>query len=193
MAQKRIQRLPDRCIMRRWRRDIIRPHLKKLFPGGYPTVTDQLKKYNELKKWFDKVCDVALDSDVKIQDFKNVMKARLAAYLNWNDDMVVLEVDGDGSDDDDSTYIINPREAHPRGRPLINRYRGARSNIFRRGGGQGFSDRTGGDNNGGNRGGKRRGRSTRTSTRGGGVGGGRSSGRNSRSSGSGDVETDQLV
>ncbi|KAK4371507.1 hypothetical protein RND71_010982 [Anisodus tanguticus] len=57
------------------------------------------------------ICDVALDSDVKIRDYKNVMKARLAGYLNWKDNMIVPHVGGNDSDDDDLTYIRNPRDS----------------------------------------------------------------------------------
>ncbi|XP_060210309.1 protein FAR1-RELATED SEQUENCE 5-like [Lycium barbarum] len=64
MRHKRIQKIPDWYILRRWRRYVIRPHLKKFFPGGYPTMTDEFKKYNMLKKWFDRICDVALENEL---------------------------------------------------------------------------------------------------------------------------------
>ncbi|KAF3623533.1 hypothetical protein FXO38_30697 [Capsicum annuum] len=43
-----------RYILRRWRRDIVRPHLSKFFPGGYPTMTDEYPVYNGIKKWLDR-------------------------------------------------------------------------------------------------------------------------------------------
>ncbi|XP_060202792.1 protein FAR1-RELATED SEQUENCE 5-like [Lycium barbarum] len=123
MSRKRIDIIPDWYIIRRWRRDVVRPHLRKFFSGGYPTMTDEFK------------------SEVKIRDFKNVMQARLAAYLDWDDDMLVPDVGGDDSDDDNFTYIRNPRETRPRGRPPINRRRGGCENVFRRGGGPGYRAR----------------------------------------------------
>ncbi|KAK4362902.1 hypothetical protein RND71_018143 [Anisodus tanguticus] len=90
------------------------------------------------------------------------MKARFAAYLNWEDDMVVQDVGENDSDDDNLTYIKNSRGVRPRGRPPTNKHRGGHENIFRRGGGRGYSARTepnaigenvsevdGGDNNDG--------------------------------------------
>ncbi|XP_059310744.1 protein FAR1-RELATED SEQUENCE 6-like [Lycium ferocissimum] len=141
MSRKRIDIIPDRYIIRRWRRDVVRPHLRKFFPGSYLTMTDEFKRYYMLKKWFDRVCDVALDSEVKIRDFKNVMKARLTAYLDWDDDMLVPDVGGDDSYDDNFTYIRNTRETRPCGRPPINRRRGGRENVFRQGDGPGYRAR----------------------------------------------------
>ncbi|KAK4363136.1 hypothetical protein RND71_018377 [Anisodus tanguticus] len=87
-------------------------------PGGYPTMTEEFKRYNMLKKWFDMVYDV------KIRDFKNVMKVILDAYLNLKDDMVVPDVGGgDDSDDDNLTYIRNSIDVRPCGRPQTNRHR----------------------------------------------------------------------
>ncbi|KAK4366703.1 hypothetical protein RND71_014583 [Anisodus tanguticus] len=157
-----------------------------------------------------KICDVALDSDVKIQDFINVMKARLSAYLNWKDDMIVPDVVARGL----TRYSV-------RTRPNANRDNvsggdnngGTSTRRCARWSARTGTNVNGGDNNGGtsttrraresartepnvnrdnanegdvkedeNNGGNRRGKSSRRSTRGGGVGGGRTSGRNNRSS-----------
>ncbi|KAK4372956.1 hypothetical protein RND71_008340 [Anisodus tanguticus] len=102
---------------------------EEILSWGYPTMTDEFKRYNGLKKWFDR------------------------------DGTVVPDIDGDDSDDDNLTYIRNPREVRPRERPPTNRHKGGRENIFRRGSERGYSARTGpnangenasrGDNNGG--------------------------------------------
>ncbi|KAK4369297.1 hypothetical protein RND71_013089 [Anisodus tanguticus] len=97
----------------------------------------------EIVDGVEKIGDAALDSDVKIRDFKNVMKVRLVAYLNWEDDMIVPDVGGDDSNNDDLTYIRNTREVRSRGRPPTNRHRRGRENIFRQGGGRVYNTRTG--------------------------------------------------
>ncbi|KAH0636469.1 hypothetical protein KY289_036384 [Solanum tuberosum] len=98
-------------------------------------MTDEYKKYNSLKKWFDRNCDVVLDNNANYVDFKNVLKGRFNVYYDSNDNMAVPSVD-DLESDDDVTFIRNPREVRSRGRPPINRCRTARDNIYRRGGGR---------------------------------------------------------
>ncbi|KAH0658207.1 hypothetical protein KY290_027761 [Solanum tuberosum] len=95
---------------------------------------DEYKKYNSLKKLFDRNCDVVLDNNIKYVDF-NVLKGRFNAYSDWNDDMAVPNV-GDPESDDYVTFIRNSREVRSCGRPQINRNRSAHDNIFRRGGGR---------------------------------------------------------
>ncbi|KAH0659857.1 hypothetical protein KY289_028605 [Solanum tuberosum] len=120
MSHCRIKMFHERYILRRWRRDVIRPHIGKFFQGGYPSMTNEYKKYNSLKKWFDRNCDVVLDNNAKYADFKNVLKGRFNAYYNWNDEMAVCSV-GDPDSEEDVTFIRNPREVRTRGRPLTNR------------------------------------------------------------------------
>lgn len=50
-------------------------------------MTQKYKKYNSLKNWFVRNCDVVLDNIVKYVDFKNILKGRLNAYCNWNDEI----------------------------------------------------------------------------------------------------------
>ncbi|XP_049368959.1 protein FAR1-RELATED SEQUENCE 4-like [Solanum verrucosum] len=122
MSHCRIKMFHDGYILRRWRRDVIRPHIGKFFQEGYPSMTDEYKKYNSLKKWFDRNCDVVLDNNAKYVDFKNVLKGRFNAYCNWNDEMAVPSV-GDPDSKEDVTFIRNPREVRTRGRPPTNRCR----------------------------------------------------------------------
>ncbi|KAH0688883.1 hypothetical protein KY289_016241 [Solanum tuberosum] len=98
------------------KRDVIHPHIGKLFQEGYPSMTDEYKKYNSLKKWFDRNCDVVLDNNAKYLDFKNVLKGSFNAYSDWNDEMAVPSI-GDPDSDDDVTFIRDPREVRTRGRP----------------------------------------------------------------------------
>ncbi|KAJ8549364.1 hypothetical protein K7X08_033071 [Anisodus acutangulus] len=84
---------------------------------------------------------------------KNFYKIDCISRLE--DDMVMPNIVGvDDSDEDDATFIRNPRKVCPRGRPMINRYRGGRGNNFRQGGGRGRT-RTDGDGNDNHNGGRR--------------------------------------
>ncbi|PHT75568.1 hypothetical protein T459_19090 [Capsicum annuum] len=79
-------------ILHRWRRDIVCPHLSKFFPGGYPTMTDEYRAYNGIKKWLDRNCNLVLDCPVRRRDLKNVLKAYFKTYMAWKDNMAVRNV-----------------------------------------------------------------------------------------------------
>ncbi|XP_075086227.1 protein FAR1-RELATED SEQUENCE 6-like [Nicotiana tabacum] len=60
LSDKRIENINERYILKRWRRDVVRPHLKHFFLGGYPRMTSEYMMYRELLKDFERVCDIAL-------------------------------------------------------------------------------------------------------------------------------------
>ncbi|KAF3625440.1 hypothetical protein FXO38_29763 [Capsicum annuum] len=130
MTFKRIRLFHDRYILRRGRRDIVRPHLSKFFPGGYLTMMDEYRVYNGIKKWFDRNCDLVLDCPVRRRDLKNVLKSYFKTYMVWEDDMYVPNVLNLNSNTD-STIIRNPREFRSCGRPQINKNRSSRQYVFR--------------------------------------------------------------
>ncbi|KAF3681250.1 40S ribosomal protein S8 [Capsicum annuum] len=66
-------------------------------------------------------------------DFKNVLKSRFEAYLDWNEDIVVPN-DPDPDSNNDVTFIRNPRKVRSCGRPYINKNRSSHENTFWRGG-----------------------------------------------------------
>ncbi|KAK4709673.1 hypothetical protein R3W88_004186 [Solanum pinnatisectum] len=129
-------------------------------------MTEGYKKYNSLKKWFDRNCDVVLDNNAKYLDFKNVLKDRFNAYSDWNDEMAVPSI-GNPDSNNDVTFIRHSRKVRTRGRPPINR--------CRRGGGRWtrtyYNASQEGETSQGRRGGGRRGGGRRAGR--GGRGGGR--------------------
>ncbi|PHT69816.1 hypothetical protein T459_24920 [Capsicum annuum] len=98
--------------------------------GGYPTMMDEYRQYNALKKWFNRNCGIALDCPVRHINLKNILKVCFKEYLDWDDDMVVPNVP-DSYSDSDAIFIRNPREVHSCGRPQINRSRSSYQNAFR--------------------------------------------------------------
>ncbi|KAL8527316.1 hypothetical protein ACS0TY_005259 [Phlomoides rotata] len=52
LAQKNIQTVNERYILRRWRKDVNRRHSNIFFAGGYPHMTKEYKKFQEVEKYF---------------------------------------------------------------------------------------------------------------------------------------------
>ncbi|PHU02758.1 hypothetical protein BC332_28009 [Capsicum chinense] len=68
--------------------------------GGYLIMMDEYRKYNAMKKWFDRNCDIALDCPISRKDLKNILKALFKEYLDWEDDMVVPNIPDSDSNTD---------------------------------------------------------------------------------------------
>ncbi|PHT51784.1 hypothetical protein CQW23_06246 [Capsicum baccatum] len=130
MTFKRIHLFHDIYILRRWRRDIVRPHLSKFFPRGYLTMMDEYRVYNGIRKWFNRKYNLVLDCPVRRRDLKNILKFCFKTYMVWVDDMAVPNVLNSNSNID-SIIIRNPREFHSCGRPQINKNRSSRQYVFR--------------------------------------------------------------
>ncbi|KAG5600625.1 hypothetical protein H5410_031995 [Solanum commersonii] len=123
MSHRRIKTLHDRYILRRWRRDAIRPHIRKFLQGGYLSMMNEYKKN----------CDVVLDNNAKYVDF-NVLNSGLNVYSDWNDDMAIPNV-GDLESDNYVTFITNSREIN-KNRSTRDASQEAESSQGRRGGGR---------------------------------------------------------
>uniref|UniRef100_A0A1S3X379 Protein argonaute 18-like n=2 Tax=Nicotiana TaxID=4085 RepID=A0A1S3X379_TOBAC len=141
--------------------------------------------YRELLKHFERVCDIALDTEVMRRYIKYHLNILEHDLLNWyNDQMIVPnwelkdthdgvgegegESEDEGESEGEGRNIRDPRYVASRGRPRLNRYRGRIDSYFR------SSQMAGGSGVRGNRRGRGVGRG---GGRGVGRGGGRSGGR----------------
>ncbi|KAL8480652.1 hypothetical protein ACS0TY_027262 [Phlomoides rotata] len=52
LAQKNIQTVNERYVLRRWRKDVNRRHSNIFFAGGYPHMTEEYKKFQEVENFF---------------------------------------------------------------------------------------------------------------------------------------------
>ncbi|KAL8487138.1 hypothetical protein ACS0TY_023709 [Phlomoides rotata] len=105
LALKDIQTVNDRYVLSRWRKDVYRCHSSIVFVGGYPHMTDEYKKFQEVEKHFQECTDLAMGS----------MENRVYQRKMHSDEISQrTEVDG--------TPILDPRVANPRGRPRHARY-----------------------------------------------------------------------
>ncbi|KAL8534904.1 hypothetical protein ACS0TY_010806 [Phlomoides rotata] len=70
MAQKDIQRVNERYLLRRWRKDVYRRHSNIFFAGGYPHMTNEYKKFQEVERYFQECVDVEMDDVSKMEFIK---------------------------------------------------------------------------------------------------------------------------
>ncbi|KAL8529640.1 hypothetical protein ACS0TY_006901 [Phlomoides rotata] len=114
-----------RYLLSRWRKDVYRRHSIIIFAGGYPHMTDEYKKFQEVEKHFQECTDLAMGSVEKMEFIKERCIQMRNDLLNWNPTTTSnadcslrtsqrTEVDG--------TPILDPRVANPRGRPRQTRY-----------------------------------------------------------------------
>ncbi|KAL8542551.1 hypothetical protein ACS0TY_003429 [Phlomoides rotata] len=125
LALKDIQTLNDRYVLSRWREDVYRRHSSIVFAGGYPHMTDEYKKFQEVEKHFQECTDLAMGSVEKMEFIKESCIQMKNDLLNWNP---TTTSNADGSlrtsqtTEIDGTPILDPRVANPRERPRQSRY-----------------------------------------------------------------------
>ncbi|XP_057994419.1 protein FAR-RED IMPAIRED RESPONSE 1-like [Hevea brasiliensis] len=91
----------ERYLIKRWRKDVVRPYSKIFFDGPYPQMPDDYKKYKELERSFGEVSDLGLSNN----EMMEIIKQRLNE-LNQGD-----------------LTIRDPKIITSRGRPRENRYK----------------------------------------------------------------------
>ncbi|KAK4366717.1 hypothetical protein RND71_014597 [Anisodus tanguticus] len=110
IAHKKIKLFNVRYVLTRWRKDVIRNHLKKFFLGGYPHMTDEYKKYKELMTYFDEAYNIALDSEIMVQFVRSRLIDLLKDLSNFDHNMI-QEVTQNGvtlSGNSGNDHIPNP-------------------------------------------------------------------------------------
>ncbi|KAL8481208.1 hypothetical protein ACS0TY_027112 [Phlomoides rotata] len=83
MAQKNIQTVNERYVLRRWRKDVNRQHSNIFFAGGYPHMTEEYKKFQEVEKYFQQCIELAMCSSEKLEFIKEKCNEMKDALVNW--------------------------------------------------------------------------------------------------------------
>ncbi|XP_009759183.2 protein FAR-RED IMPAIRED RESPONSE 1-like [Nicotiana sylvestris] len=111
LSHRRINNVNERYILRRWRKDVVHPHLKRFFLGGYSRMTSEYMMYRELLKHFERVCDIALDTEVMRRYIKYHLNRLEHDLLNWDDDQMIIPDwefedthDGEGEGEGDEVH-----------------------------------------------------------------------------------------
>ncbi|XP_050212818.2 protein FAR-RED IMPAIRED RESPONSE 1-like [Mercurialis annua] len=131
MATKDISLINDRYILRRWRKDVYRPHSKIVSASGYPHMTDEYKKYQEAERLFQDCTDLALNESFKMEFIKGRLEILKNDLLKMNDGISCHGVDINGvstgtrveNDEFDRPPVLDPNVVRSRGRPKSNRLR----------------------------------------------------------------------
>ncbi|KAK9165209.1 hypothetical protein Scep_000400 [Stephania cephalantha] len=66
MKMKGIARVHERYIIRRWRKDVLRRHLSIVHSGGYPQMTYEYKKFNEIERALHEAVDLCTNNPCTI-------------------------------------------------------------------------------------------------------------------------------
>ncbi|KAL8514440.1 hypothetical protein ACS0TY_013522 [Phlomoides rotata] len=120
VALKDIQNVNDMYVLSRWRKDVYQRYSNIIFVGGYPHMTDEYKKFQEVEKHFQECTNLTMGSVKKMEFIKERCIQMRNELLNWNPTMT-SNVDGflrtSQRTEVDSTPILDPRVANPSGRP----------------------------------------------------------------------------
>ncbi|KAK9109957.1 hypothetical protein Sjap_018017 [Stephania japonica] len=102
MKIKNITRVHERYILRRWRKDVLRRHSSIVYSGGYPHMTDEYKKFQEIERALHEAVDLCKNNPASMGFLKREMDALIEKIRS------------------DPTYV------RCRGRPRVNRFRSVR-------------------------------------------------------------------
>ncbi|KAL8529081.1 hypothetical protein ACS0TY_006518 [Phlomoides rotata] len=148
---------------------------KSSMKGGYPHMTEEYKKFQEVEIFFQQCIDIAMCSSEKLEFIKercNEMKDALVNWVPTTSDNVPPSQTTENTQVGGGTLILNPVVTTTRGRPRSNRYI---SRAEERSQGRVRCNHTKADDIEG--GGEGQGRGHRRRARGRGVGRGRGQGR----------------
>ncbi|KAL8546643.1 hypothetical protein ACS0TY_006387 [Phlomoides rotata] len=125
LAQKNIQSVNERYVLRRWRKDVNRRHSNIFFAGGYPHMTEEYKKFQEVEIFFQQCIDIVMCSSGKLEFIKERCTEMKDALVNWvptTSDNVPPSQTTENTQVGGGTPILNPVVTTTRGRPWSNRY-----------------------------------------------------------------------
>ncbi|KAL8521256.1 hypothetical protein ACS0TY_011699 [Phlomoides rotata] len=93
--------------------------------GGYPHMTEEYKKFQEVEKYFQQCIELAMCSSEKLEFIKEKCNEMKDALVNWvptTSDNVPPSQTTQNTEDFDGTPILNPIVTATRGRPRSSRY-----------------------------------------------------------------------
>ena len=70
LVYKDVQYVNERYILRRWRKDVYRPHSNIVFISGYPHMTAEYKETQEMEQDYQQCVELAGSCDEKKGNFR---------------------------------------------------------------------------------------------------------------------------
>ncbi|KAL8535232.1 hypothetical protein ACS0TY_011016 [Phlomoides rotata] len=75
------------------RKDVYRRHSSIFFAGGYPHMTEEYKKFQEVEKYFQQCVDSAMGSTEKMEYIKEMCIDMKNELINWNSGSTTTNAD----------------------------------------------------------------------------------------------------
>ncbi|KAH6792035.1 hypothetical protein C2S52_002512 [Perilla frutescens var. hirtella] len=140
-----VETVNDRYILRRWRKDVQRRCSSIFFAGGYPHMTPEYKKFQEVEKFFQDSADLAFGNVEKMDFIKRKCMEIKNRLENWNSTTATNVSDSrmSGRSNVVGTPILNPQVTRTKGRPTEKRFK---SCLEKGGRGRGRTTRARGGN-----------------------------------------------
>ncbi|XP_031279927.1 uncharacterized protein LOC116138355 [Pistacia vera] len=144
LIHKQISHVPEKYILRRWRKNINRHHTKvKISYNSWSTNLDR-QRFDELSNLFSVVVDLASSNEddcnmVKemINDMKNKLMSNKSVGIykrpNMSGNSRMICEGGDDTLKEGSSNILTPRAVHSKGRPPFKRKQSKVEKIVRKG------------------------------------------------------------
>ncbi|KAL8473371.1 hypothetical protein ACS0TY_030270 [Phlomoides rotata] len=144
LDQNDIQTVNERYLLHRWRNDVYRRHSSIFFAGGYPHMTEEYKKFQEVEKYCQQCADAAMRSTEKMEYIKEMCIDMKNELINWNSGSTTTNADPSvrTSQSLGGTLVLDPNVAVPRGRPRTQHFMSASEARGRGRGGRLTSDAT---------------------------------------------------
>ncbi|KAL8520849.1 hypothetical protein ACS0TY_011412 [Phlomoides rotata] len=123
LAQNDIQTVNERYLLHMWRKDVYRRHSSIFFAEGYPHMTEEYNKFQEVEKYFQQCADAAMGSLKKMEYIKEMCIDMKNELINWNSRSTTTDADPSvwASQSLGGTPVSDPNVAVPRGRPRMQR------------------------------------------------------------------------
>ncbi|KAK9086690.1 hypothetical protein Syun_029084 [Stephania yunnanensis] len=129
MKIKNITRVHERYILRRLRKDVLRRHSSIVYSGGFPHMTDEYKKFQEIEHALYETVDLCKNNPASVGFLKREMDALIEKM--WSSG---IQVDQAQHMDNYASIqglnyvsIRDPTYVRCRGRPRVNRFRSVRT------------------------------------------------------------------
>ncbi|KAK9168510.1 hypothetical protein Syun_000650 [Stephania yunnanensis] len=128
MKIKNITRVHEGYILRRWRKDVLRRHSSIVYSGGCPHMTDEYKKFLEIKRALREAVDLCKNNPAGMGFLKREINALIEKIRSGD-----IQVDQAQHMDNDASIqgpnyasIRDPTYVRCRGRPRVNSFRSVR-------------------------------------------------------------------
>ncbi|KAI5653190.1 hypothetical protein M9H77_30377 [Catharanthus roseus] len=81
---KRVNRFPERYVLRRCREDVHRRHSRIFFNEGYPQMTNEFEKIKDVEKAFNETVGLAIVTPERLVRLRQAIESTRDELLNWN-------------------------------------------------------------------------------------------------------------